>query len=62
MFPICVIICTAAAMILGELGDEDTSEAIESAVRSVLKIAEMRRYAVSLNDRKEKRYPSNLFG
>lgn len=62
MFLICVIICTAAAMILSELGDEDTSEAIESAVRSVLKIAEMRRYSVSLSYRKEKRYPSNLFG
>lgn len=51
----------AAAMILDELGDADASQAIESAVRSVLRIAEMKRYAVSMSSRKEKRYPSKLF-
>lgn len=49
-------------MILKELGDEDASDAIESAVRSVLEVAEARRYAVPMNDRKEKRRSSNLFG
>lgn len=56
-------VCTAqaAAMILEELGDSEASDAIESAVQNVLEIAEMKRYAVSTNERPEKRYPSTLF-
>lgn len=52
---------SAAAMILHELGDRRASQAIEGAVRSMLKIAAMKRYITPPGPRREKRHSSKLF-
>lgn len=48
-------------MILNELGDRRASQAIESAVRSMVKIAAMKRYIIPPGLRREKRHSSKLF-